>query len=139
MALVNMTPHDVTVVLGSGDTHVYKRGNLVARLDSKRQVRLDVLDDGVNVYSPQRFTKIVVPALPANTTGIIVSMQVGTELDSLPLECPTRTKTPIRVYGPDSSEDGVVRKAGVIVGTRRLVRYGTLNLRDATPTATIEL
>lgn len=112
----------------------YPRSGTVVRLLSDEQPQIDVLANGVPVHAPQRFIALD-PAAPVfdddeegcveRFRGVIVSMVVAEYLRA-EHERDSSSVRPVwrEVYVADTGADGALRNEnGVIVGTRRLVRY----------------
>jgi len=130
--LLNLTPHNI-VVYPNDETKkliMYAKSGVVARLNTRKQAILEVLEDGCPVYEPQDFSSIS-PKYPPkdkfkkSMRGVIVSMPVAQWL------CDTDGNGLDRVYAEwgeifcaDTGPDGAIRDdKGIIIGTKRLVRY----------------
>jgi hypothetical protein len=124
--VLNLTPHDVHVfVAGATEPITFRATGVEARLLYDAQRELFRLNNGVPVWTPQKFNGIQLNGEldERNVDTVLVSMPVGHHL------CLNRGRfrphgKRFRVCGPDTSPDAVMRDgAGRITGTRRLVLY----------------
>ena len=124
--IVNLTPHDVHVVIaGSTEPITFRANGLEARLLSEQQRELFVLSNGVPVWTMQEFNGIQLNGEldERNVDTVLVSMPVGQYLREREGRFRPDGKQ-FHVCGPDTSPDAAMRDgAGRITGTRRLVLY----------------
>lgn len=129
--LLNLTPHNIMIYPKneSDKCIVYMKSGSVARLNTEQQIQLEVLANGCPVYTPQNFTSIIPQSPPSHLfsdsmRGVIVSMPVAQWLCAQP----DAFKIWREVYCADTGPSGAVRNEhGVIIGTKRLVRYISKN------------
>lgn len=125
--LLNLTPHDVNVILENGDTVQYKPCGTVARANADEQDLLYTLPKGsVPVYSVPHYTGVT-PADPreskawtSSVKGVIVSEITARAIMALDY---SEQSVWGEVYSPDAGV-GVKRDAkGGIIGVRGLCRW----------------
>ena len=116
---VNLTPHDICVLLEDGSKIVYPRSGKVLRAIPEKQKYLGKLDDGVPLVTAPTFVGVDLGDLDSNAP-IIVSAIVAELLNDRMYEGV--------VLSPDTGPDSVVRdNEGKIVAVRRLNQHGRLN------------
>jgi hypothetical protein len=129
-SLINLTPHSITVFTGddggsneNGVIYPTEQDKKVVRVRSRPQELVAILENGISVFTPQRFEtdkdgQAVLENFPYSPDinqehpDIIVPMLVGNHIPKW-----YRGK----VYIPDTGPFGVVRdKDGKIIGTKHL-------------------
>lgn len=110
MKIVNLTPHEVRVVLPDGTTREFPPSGRVARV-ATRQVAGDPID-GVPVVTTEYGQVEGVPA-PEPGTIYMVPMLVGQHLAGQRDD----------IFGPDSGPTAIRGKNGQIEAVRALVKF----------------
>ena len=116
--MINLTPHDITVVTKSGQMEIPASGEVARVLQGSEHV-FDIGE--APVHSTPMFGEINWPEFDHKAyDAVIVSMVVGNAVRALPKdERPT-----MMVLGPDTSPASAVRgEDGQIESVRRLVLY----------------
>ncbi len=117
MKPLNLTPHDVVVIVGDEITR-FPRSDQIARLISDEQHSCPTVSEqvGVPVYSAPVFGDIT--GLPNNTmVDIIVSLPVAQYLQHTNSWCG-------RIFSPDTGPGQAVRNQdGQIIGVQRLILW----------------
>lgn len=108
---LNLTPHDVIVILPSGERVTFLRSGRVARAVTSPQADRGVFA-GVPIVSEQVFTGT--DGIEPDDGDVIVSFLVA----------PLLASHPGRVFVPDTGPGQAVRdESGQIVGVKRLIEY----------------
>jgi len=120
--MLNLTPHDITVVLKNGEMKIPASGK-VARVSQTTEYAFDINE--MPVHSAPEFGDIVWPEFDFDTyNAVIVSMVVGNAVRDTPTKLPAGMRSALMILGPDTSPDSVVRdEHGRIEGVRRFVLY----------------
>lgn len=131
LRVVNLTPHNVVVRPSDGGADIVYPSAGVASLEKlEEQVRIGSLVDGSPLFTAQKFGRLLLPALPDDTTHVLVSMPIGNALRDddddfkIKYEGDNRERLAFDVCGPDSARDAMIYGASGLVATRRLVLYG---------------
>lgn len=119
--LLNLTAHNIVVYPADGSNLIlYPRGEVVAKLKTRKQKYMTSLADGSPVFEPQKFVAISPrsPTLQPYHQGVIVSLPVAQWLAE------KKFADWGAVYTADTGPQGAVYgEDGTIIGTRRLNRY----------------
>lgn len=121
MKVLNLTPHDVTVI-GLDCQVTYPASGQQVRMLSEPQVVVDCGLGEVPVVTAQSWSGVDESVnIDSDVTHLLVSMPVGEFLARSSISNKYWNYT---IIGPDTGPDGAVRDGGGrIVGCRRLVLY----------------